>query len=51
MSLLAELAGDTVQLGRGGSDPAGPSHVFVDGVVDGECPLTVNGGGRWAENG
>ena len=40
VSMLTELTGELIQLGRN----VGQSQLFVDGVVDKECPLVFNGG-------
>jgi len=38
--MLTELTGQMIQLGRS----TGHSQLFVDGVLDKECPLVMNGG-------
>jgi hypothetical protein len=45
VSMLADLAGDLVQLGRAGG-AAGGSHIFFDGLVDkvGTCPAKRTSG-------
>eukprot|EP00961_Rhodomonas_salina_P210879 2847532-Rhodomonas_salina.2 len=41
VSMQAELVGEHVQLGKSAHE----SHLFIDGVVDKECPLLFDGGG------
>jgi hypothetical protein len=47
VSLLAELTGGLVELGRGPGAPGGPgrSHIFLDGLLDSECPFVLAGAG------
>jgi len=40
VSMFTELTGELIQLGRS----PGHSQLFVDGVLDKECPLVFNGG-------